>query len=126
MRRDLSIFDTDPASQRSAFGTARVMWGGLVERGDSEAVKSVEFDFTCEDRQQAEKLAAYIIDRRGYQATVSEERRPGFQGTWQVAGWTPAQALSVSTLRMLFEWLQAAEALHDAPVTCVKISSSAA
>ena len=126
MRRDLSIFDTDPTLPQGAFSTARDMWRGLVEREDPEAARSVGFIFTCENRAQAEKLAAYIMERRGYEATVSEEERRGPRSTWDVAAWTPAQQLTLGTLRTLFEWLQTAEVVHNAPVTCVKISGSAA
>lgn len=126
MRRDLSIFDPDPTSLRSALSTARAMWQGVVDRGDSEAARSVGFIFSCASRPQADGLAAYINDRQGYEATISEEERRGSRTTWDVAAWTPAQPLTFGTLRTLFEWLQTAEALHDAPVMCVKISGSAA
>jgi len=126
MRGEVPLFAYGKESRALPFEVARAWWQAIVKRGDLDRQRAVTFDFICRDRQHAEKLAAYIAERRGYEVQVKQASHLGYAGKWQVHGETPRQRLSFATVRLLLEWLGTVEVMHNAQVIAGGISEGTA
>jgi hypothetical protein len=126
MRSEPPLFAYGRDRRGLPFDVARAWWQAIVERGDLDRERALTFDLVCRDQDAAQRLAAYIVERRGYTVQVKPASHPGHSGKWQVHGETPPQRLSFASIRLVLEWLGTVEVLHKAQIVAGGISEGAA